>query len=213
MPTRNLRLAWPVSYELKGPDTPNQLAILLHGYQQKGELIMAMLGDCFADDTLVIAPDGPFPTVAQTGAGRRFLGFTWYFFDSEANRYLTPMDQSLDILTELILSLDLGHLPTRVVGFSQGGYLAPFLAQRLPAATQVVGLNCRFRDEVLRGPLPFRLDALHGARDILVDPNRARDCHRAILADGGEGQFRELPQSGHRIDADLRLALKDMLRF
>jgi len=208
MPVRTIQLAWPAAYVLNAPAQPRRLTILLHGYQQSGEILNAALGDCFAPDDIVLAPDGPFPSPALSAQGRRFLGFAWYFFDPARNEYLVSMDQALDFLAALVESLGFANLPTRVVGFSQGGYLAPHLGLRLPATTQVIGVNCRFRDEALRAPLPFRLDAVHGARDNMVDPERARGCHAAILAGGGAGEFVSLPETAHRIDAAVRAAVK-----
>jgi len=105
-----------------------------------------------------------------------------------------------------------GHLPKCIAGYSQGGYLAPFLAKNLSGVSQVIGINGRFRDEQLSGPLPFRLDGVNGEQDAFVDPVRARECHAAIVASGVQGSFIMVPDAGHGIGPGIREAVREHYR-
>ncbi len=210
MPKRTIRFTWDANYEIKEHEDPRELVILLHGYQQSGEVAYRMLESCVGPHACVLAPDAPFPIPQKTTTGYRFA-FTWYFFDPELDVYLYDMSIALDYLLELIRELGMEEIPKKVVGYSQGGYLAPFLALRLKNVEKVVGVNCRFRSEVLRGPLPFSLDAVHGARDVLVDPERAQRCHRELTAQGCRGEFHLLSNSGHGISGEAREVLTRLL--
>ncbi len=211
MPKKPLRLAWNANYELREVQNPKELVILLHGYQQSGELIYRLLEDCVGPDSVVLAPDAPFPIPQKVNKNYQ-IAFTWYFFDPETDTYLYDMSIALDYLHELLAELKLDNLPTRIIGYSQGGYLAPFLGERLPQTKQVIGVNCRFRSEALSCPLPFPLDAIHGEKDVLVDPQRASKCHQQLLSQGCRGEFHLLENSGHGISADVRSTLTSLLK-
>jgi len=211
MPKRTLRLAWNANYELRDIKNPEELVIILHGYQQRGELINRLLEGCVGPNVEVLSPDAPFP-VPQKVNNNYQMAYTWYFFDPETDTYLYDMSIALDYLHELLTDLKLDHLPTRILGYSQGGYLAPFLGERLPQTKQVIGVNCRFRSEALNGPLPFKLDAIHGKKDVLVDPERAVKCHEELITQGCRGEFHLLEESGHGISAEVRSTLTTLLQ-
>ena len=210
MPERRIRPSWTARYSLLNPPGAKRLAILLHGYQQEGAVVFQSLSDCFGEATAVLAPDAPFPVFFGGKNGLR-LGYTWYFFDPATDRYHLDMSQALDVLDELVGALGFAEKPKLVVGYSQGGYLAPFLGERLSGVTQVVGINCRFRSESLSEPLGFRLDGIHGARDQLVDPQRAQRCHRELIERGNRGAFHLLPECGHGVNETVRQRLASIV--
>ncbi|CAM2068910.1 Abhydrolase-2 domain-containing protein [Sulfidibacter corallicola] len=213
MPERNLDLTWRVSYELEGDDS-GEILILLHGFGQRGAVIQTKLQPFLKNmEAMRIAPDAPFPIPEKTAGGFR-LGFTWYFFDPKTGIYHVDMQQAVTQVSALVRAMDWWHRPKRVIGYSQGGYLAPFVGLALERVTQVIGINCRFRAESLTGKLPFRLDAVHGARDLMVDPKRAASCHGEILERGNEGEFHLVEGAGHGIGDDIGRAVeRQILNF
>jgi len=210
MPGRAVRVTLDANYQLIGAGG-ERLIVLLHGFQQDGALIGKLLGPCFGKRDTLLAPDGLFPVPRRTESGFK-PAFGWYFYDPVANRYHVTMDAAVEFLTNLIEGLDLGHLPKCIAGYSQGGYLAPFLAKNLSGVSQVIGINGRFRDEQLSGPLPFRLDGVNGEQDAFVDPVRARECHAAIVASGVQGSFIMVPDAGHGIGPGIREAVREHYR-
>jgi predicted esterase len=103
------------------------------------------------------------------------------------------------MLTQGIEKLGFGGLPLRVIGFSQGGYLAPLVAMKVPSARQVIAVAARFVDEEIEGVPSFRYDNVHGLKDEVVNPAGARKYHGKLLARGGRGEVFEDPESGHRL--------------
>jgi predicted esterase len=209
MPYVDVALDWKVNYRISKSSDPRRLILLLHGFREQGAVLFSRLRSCFREDDLLLAPDAPFPAVMQTAAGL-YQGFSWYFFDAESSTYLTPMEPAVRTLRALVERLQLSALPKWVVGYSQGGYLAPFIADRLERVERVVGLNCRFRDEALRAPLAYRLDGLHGALDETVDPERARRSHAALTLGEGAGEFHSIAGNGHEIGPAMKAELRAM---
>jgi len=211
MPRTRVDITRDLTYLTRPVSQPRRLAILLHGYQQTGATILKLLAACFDSDTTVIAPDGIWPVPFRRGDGYE-LGYAWYFFDPATAVYGVPMEPAVSVLQQLVASLEERDLPKLVVGYSQGGYLAHFLAKSLDRVTRVVGVNCRFRSEVLTDPLPFKLDAVMGLEDQAVDPDRARVCHQEIIARGNTGRFVAVPGATHLIDPPLKQALEGLLK-
>ena len=209
MPRKNLHLTWSAEYLLKGnPDGP--LVILLHGFQQTGKNIYQQLETVLDSKYQVLVPTAPFPVPFKTALGYQ-MGFTWYFYNPATNSYFLDMDFPLNYIKSLVGELDLLKRNTIIIGYSQGGYLAPFLGTKLEKVSQVIGINCRFRDEALPLALPFRLDGIHGKADPLVDPIRAEQCHQAIMERGNRGTFRTLEHAGHEIGQRALKALAEQL--
>lgn len=189
---------------------PKPTVLLLHGYLQCGSSIFKLLDPFIPQSYQVIAPNGLFP-VAR-GVGEHItLRYTWYFFNPATNQYLIDMEQACDYLKHIAESFKLTSAPLIIIGYSQGGYLAPFAAQHLPSTTRVIGINCRFRAENLCNPLSFRLDAIHGLADVLVDPKRARGNHQEILNCGNKGTFHGIPNEGHRFTPAIGRELAQIL--
>jgi predicted esterase len=86
-----------------------------------------------------------------------------------------------------------------VIGYSQGGYLAPKVASALGNVRQVIGVACRFHEDEVEGVPSFRLDAVHGEKDESVDFEPSRESHRALVARGARGEYFSDPASGHRM--------------
>ncbi|MDJ0835107.1 MAG: hypothetical protein QNK37_01240 [Acidobacteriota bacterium] len=210
MPKLSLDLTWDVNYLTRPVDRPKRMVLLLHGFQQTGGTILRLLGGCFDQDTLVVAPNGLFPYPYRSGNGYK-IGYAWYFYDPVTGVYGVTMDPARTMLKKLVNGLGYAHLPKWVAGYSQGGYLAPFVAQDLEGVTRVIGVNSRYRHEVLTEPLPFRLDALHGALDPVVEPEGSQTSHEKVIAAGNRGSFTLVTGAAHKIGDKLRTAFEAMV--
>ena len=210
MPNCSIQLKFAASYEIHYPQQSRQLVILLHGYRGDGDDMMQAFAESLPTDAVILAPNAPFPLIKEQERGHS-IGYTWYFYDSQQNTYFIEMDVAVDYVSKLVTALELSLLPARIIGFSQGGYLAPFAAQSLATTYQVIAVHSRYRSEMLPGQLNFRVDAIHGALDPWVDPQRSQSCHRHLLANGNQGCFRLLPKIGHVVDAEVLRHLKELL--
>ena len=211
MPQTNIDITWRANYVLKQPPQPRELVLLLHGFQQSGETLARLLAEALPEDVAVLAPDGLFPIPVRTPKGYE-LGFTWYFFDPIRQIYHRDMSAALAYLETLLQALQLpGSLPMRVIGYSQGAYLAPHAAACWSQVIQVIGINGRFRSEVIKSALPFRIDGVHGAIDDQVDPQRSQRCFEELQEHGCHGSFTLVPGSGHGISGDIRRKVSQLL--
>lgn len=203
---------------------PSRLILLLHGYEESGERIFRKLEpalDRFFDDALIVAPNGPFPiprraSMPSEGAektGPRYsVGFSWYFYDFVTDEYYIDMAIAIEFLRGIVSKVGAEALPKTLIGFSQGGYLAPFAAAALPGTRQVIGIGARYLDEELPAGAPvFRCDSIHGTEDDRVSFSDSMRSHQNLLARGGRGAFRALQGGGHRIDEAVRLAVRELL--
>ncbi|OFZ55845.1 MAG: hypothetical protein A2428_07480 [Bdellovibrionales bacterium RIFOXYC1_FULL_54_43] len=208
-------------YALRAVANPSSLVLLLHGYLQSGPYLFKKLEPLIPASAIVLAPNAPFPVPVKlkgkpgeipkgTESGFR-LGFSWYFYDPSKDDYYIDMESSVEYLKALVRALGYEELPKILVGYSQGGYVAPFAGQAFRRVTRVLGISCQFLDEEIRGAIPFRMDAIHGLSDDWVDAEVAERSHRALVNRGVEGEFILLRNSGHRITSEMADAISEQL--
>jgi predicted esterase len=209
-------------YVLRRPRAEaSELILILHGYSLSGKIVYDKLAPYCPEDAVLLAPNGPFPLPERKADGSYRVGFSWYFYDpSQGGRYFIDMRVAIGMLRGMIAGLGLEGLPVRIIGFSQGGYLASLAALELAGVRQVIGIASEFlpeeMDEIvarkgLSWPPEFRADAVHGAQDEVVPIGDARPAHEALLARGMRGRFVELAGEGHRLSAGVLEAVRGAL--
>lgn len=191
-------------YFLRDSDTPpRRLVVLLHGYEQSGQKMIEKLQSAIPTDRVILAPNGPFPLPRRTESGYR-MGFSWYFWNPLTDEYYIDMEVAVGMMSELVSRLGYSGLPTTLIGFSQGGYLAPFLAQALPQVDHIIGLGSEYLVDEIPYPVRYRADAVHGAKDEVVSPQNSQKSHAELVRRGAMGEFVLLSETGHRIDASMQ---------
>lgn len=208
--TQEVSLNIPISFLSNGKEEPQRLVLLFHGYRQRAEWIFSELSPCMNEGDLVVAVNGPFPIPRKRG-DRYELDYAWYFFDQINQSYPVSMEPALEAVEELVESNGWDELPKVVIGFSQGGYLTPFLSQRLQRVEKAIGIASRFRSEVLEAPFPCALYNIHGEEDKVVDFARSQKCFQELEAKGVAGRFITIPKLAHDIDENLRGELRKIL--
>jgi predicted esterase len=183
---------------------PRQLFLLLHGYAETGQKILEKLGPALPEDAVVIAPNGPFPINEWVGTDwkerRVKFTFCWHFYEPKTDSYYIPPDTAIAHVCGGLKRLGLLDLPKTIIGFSQGGYLATYIAERLSNVRQVIAIGCEFLPDELKGSVPFRLDGIYGEKDHILSPTKARESHQAILGKTQGGDLFSVPGLGHEID-------------
>lgn len=195
---------------------PKRLYLLLHGYHQCGEDFFQAVEGLIPPDGEVIAPNGPFPLprTFPLDADRKhkelFRAFAWYFYDAKKKRYLIDYGHSATLLANLLEHLKI-ELPVTIVGYSQGGYLGPFAAEKIPTCDHLIGLNCSWRGDKLKAPLKIRIDSINGAEDEVVNPRLAHDRHLDLIAAGAKGEFHLIEKEAHALRSGALKCLKNVL--
>jgi predicted esterase len=187
------------------------LILLLHGLNERGLRIYRKLIKYLPEDAYVLAPNGPYP-IARTKPDRIDFGYSWYFYDRAQGNY--PIDQSwaISVLQELMISKNLNQLPIVIVGFSQGGYLAPVLASKLDLKVEkIIGIGCEFRDQLVPESPSFKLISIHGLDDQTVTPTMAQEQIHLLQKRGVPVSSFLLPDTKHEINTSVALTVKTIL--
>ena len=116
-------------------------------------------------------------------------------------------------LKTLVEKMGLGTLQKIVIGYSQGGYLAPFVAQDLPNVSQVMGLNCQFLDEELLGKWPLEMNLICGEKDEMVDPKNSKNSFDRLISKGARGKFTLVEGASHGLSTGILAEVKKALAF
>lgn len=206
-------MSWPTEVVWAGAQK-GPVVLLLHGYLQTAEKITSLLQSAFSDDFQILAVSAPFPVMRRRD--ERFeMGYSWFFFNPQTQEYLIRREFALEFVLGVVNELGLLAQIKKVVGYSQGGYLAPFIAQELPEVSQIVGLSCRFRHEdFVNGPsVSFRWDQVHGLQDQVVDPVTAKESHIKLVQAGFKGEFAGLDGIGHEINEQVLLQTRRLIQI
>jgi predicted esterase len=179
-----------------------QAYLLLHGLQERGRRIFRKLSPYLPEGSLILSPDAPFPYER---------GFTWYFFDRATQTYQVPMSEAIGKLKIYLEEKNPENLPLTVIGFSQGGYLAPVLAHELSNVKLVMGLGCEFRNNLIPDSFSLPLLGLHGEDDKIVPPAWAREQIQKLKERHIDCKFSLVPETGHEINSRMGLAVKKAL--
>ena len=149
------------------PPEPKSVVLLLHGLNERGLRIYRKLINYLPTDSYVMAPNAPFP-LPRMKVNRLDFGYTWYFYDKFTDTYLVDQALSLSLLKDLLVRANPNHLPVTVIGFSQGGYLAPLVGFENKDVKDVIGIGCEFRSHFFDQVPNFELHAVHGADDTII---------------------------------------------
>lgn len=240
------RFETDVTWEVRVPDAPDgSVLVALHGMGQSAAQ--------FADEALAVAPpattllvpEGPYPFEKRRpgAAGPPERGNAWYVWTGDSAAFTESMEHvgrwllrtlevQLDAVPRWVAARDGASRPgfaldaarVALLGYSQGGYLAGFVALRNPRSFRALVVAAgRLKDEVLADAAPaaaatgLRVLDVHGEHDEAVRPEPCRASAERLAALGVAVDFRTYP-CGHRVlreptaQADVRAFLAETLR-
>jgi predicted esterase len=200
----------PIQYQWRHPAHAKELIILLHGYQERADRMAKLILPYVPSEAAVLIPNGPFP-VPRLKENQIKEGYSWYFYNTQTKTMVVPPDAAVSMIVQILVSQNATNLPIRIVGFSQGGYFATILAQRIPNVRQVIAIAAGFPERYIKAKPAFRIDAVHGALDKICDFETAKNEHKALKAKHWSGDFIALPNSEHRIDDEVQVTVAKLL--
>jgi len=195
---------------IKEVENPRQVILLLHGFNERGRRIFRRLLPYLPSDATIIAPNGPFPLPRQK-EDRLDFGYAWYFFDKHQQKYLINQDLPKSWLKGLLQQKGLDSIPLTIIGFSQGGYLAPLLGYDLPQTEVVIGIGCEFRPHLVTSNPNFKLIAIHGGKDEIIAPQSALNDIEKLREKGIHCAWNLLPDTGHEINSQVGIVIQEIL--
>lgn len=196
--------------EIRSGSDDGEYAILLHGYGQSGVDIIQSLKDYLPDRWTLLAPNAPFPFY---NSRLKKLLYSWYFFDPEIQEFVVSRQAAKDMLKQLIQTQVPKNKKWYVLGYSQGGYMAPFVADLAidthGCPEQVVLLNGRLRhEELATSHLKFPIVCIHGEKDETVEYANAKLSAEKMQASNWKIDFQTIKDSSHELDGKILEYLK-----
>jgi predicted esterase len=209
----NLTTPHEFNFISRRPPEIKSIILLLHGLDERGLRIYRKLIRFLPQDAWILAPDGPFP-LPRVKSEKIDYGFYWYYFNRFTQNYDVPPETALHLLTGLLEKASLAspiNTPIKLIGFSQGGYLAPALGYRYPGIKEVIGIGCEFRAHLFQDYLPFKLTGLHGDRDHLVPVNSAYQAIQELRQKGFNVDWHSLAGVAHEISPEVGQKIQEIL--
>lgn len=206
---QNIPLNQKVCY-LGNQENPKKVYLLLHGFSLTGQFMIDFFKSILKDDELLIAPNAPFPAPVQTKSGYK-EGYSWYFFDSKKSHYYIDYQSAYACLHSLLL--DYKKVETTIIGYSQGGYLAPYFAAKYQEQLnikQVITLGASRRVDYIPEKLDFDLYCINGSFDTIVEYKKALELLEPMLKRARRSKQVTIEQA-HRLNPDYLNALKELL--
>lgn len=212
MPTNKLTLNLKHDHEVivENKGTPNKVFLLLHGYLLDGKYLFETLKDIIPNNSMIIAPNGPF-MVPVKKKDEFHAKFAWYFFDPAKKNYYINFDPAADYLKQIVETYNTDSLPVHIIGYSQGGYLAPRAAEEIPHTKSVLGIACTFREGRYEYQPNIIYNQINSIDDPIVEIEGSRTEFEKLKALGNKGELVELSGTGHKIDQTYLVAIKNYL--
>lgn len=190
-------------------DNPKEVILLLHGLGERGKRIFRKLLPFLPKEALIIAPNGPFPIQRNKQKTVEF-GHSWYFYDKIEKKYFINQDLAKYWLRDLLKIENPDSLPVTIIGFSQGGYLAPLAGKEIKETKLIIGLCCEFRTTLIHEKLPYEMVAVHGENDEIIPPSMAQN-EIALLKNIGINVDFHSVKGGHEITSEMGKVVQDIL--
>ena len=198
----------PISFYFEKNKSPDKkLLIFLHGYTDSAASFLKRAYDGSGLDYDCLAPNGPFPVPVSTEKGYK-EAYSWYFEDHSIGRTIIPKEVTIKILVSLIYKLGLEKHRKTIVGFSQGGFLAPKLAEQLLHVDKIIGIGSDYRKDLYENIKNIKVFGIHGVLDSVVPYQKSFDHYHERAFQGGE--FSSIPNMDHKINDS---AKAELLRF
>lgn len=190
---------------------PQRLFLLLHGFSQRGEKLLKKLSPILPQDAVVLSPNAPFPAPFKVDNGY-LEAYAWYFYLAKENRFVIPPGPAIKALKNLIRKLGFQNLPTTIIGFSQGGYLAPVLAKEIPVE-EIISVSADYLAKYYSKEDKFKLHAIHGAKDEVSPIEVSKKNLEGLKRDLGiNADFYELPNTRHEVDDEAVRVIAQILK-
>ncbi len=208
--TQEISTKLPITYFYEKRNS-EKLLIFLHGYTDSAS---AFLRKTYDDDLGLdyLAPNGPFPVPVRTDQGFK-EAFSWYFEDHSIKRILIPKQVSIQIIKELLKELNIQDQPKMIIGYSQGGFLAPILARELSHVEKIIGIGCGYPEASYEHLKNLKVYGIHGVLDEVVNYENSKKEFSSLLNTGGSGEWTSIRDMHHSPNDEVKKILKNYINL
>ena len=202
-------------YVMRRGEPTQPTYVLLHGYMQSADDIVAALEPIVPATASLLAIDAPMANTKNPARSNE-LGHFWFPLNAVPSEVAAFAGTATDYVTSVVS--DAADAPSSnhvLVGFSQGGTIAALAAMQLPGVQRVVTIFSPL------GALRWALDAgtqLTGElvavvreHDDFLDPAQVRADLHALRAAGVRVTVHVVPGRAHAIDPDCLSAVAPYL--
>ncbi|MGK0367136.1 MAG: putative esterase [Thermoproteota archaeon] len=176
----------------------NKVVLLLHGFRQTNSWIYKSLESSIPDEYTILSINAPF-LIPRRNPNLMTKSYAWYFFNDQKTEYLITMDKGVSIIKQM---LEIYTSPSDCIipiGFSQGGYIAPFYALEDDRVPFLIQISARLRSKICDNKMNFKVYALHGEKDHIISLERSQQCFNEF-SKINEGEFHVLQDMDHEIN-------------
>lgn len=197
------------------PERAWPLVIALHGMGHSEDLMRRYMGELLDRPWIWVFPRGPHPFEMRQPERVR-IGYAWYLYTGDQAELRASMKTTTQYLMDLqdLVRKDFPISESIVVGFSQGGYLAGYVAphhpERFRGAASIGGrLKWEFMDDAPdTSKKQVALAQFHGAKDENVAASLAHEGADKCRELGYEDvEYFEDEDAGHEVSPRLAAAL------
>lgn len=209
-------LVFPPAKPTQGP-APVLLA--LHGMSMSGASLLRKLQPLEVPSMRLVLPDGPHRHEIRR-PDRIRTGHSWYIYNGDQEQFREELECSEGDLLRIIEEVDREYAVdwkrSVVLGFSQGGYLAGFLASRNPerfAGAIIASARLKHEflvDQISRGELPSYL-FVYSQADKHLPSNSLEDGISQLRNVSSDVQVK-LHEDGHRLSESALGHIAEWLR-
>lgn len=190
----------------------DRLFLFLHGYAENADIFYKRVSKVFTPKHRSLFLNGSFPIPTIRGDVVLYQ-YAWYFYNTIENKYYVDFNTPVASIKKLLESLKISEkTKITVIGYSQGGYLAPFLAAAIPAVDKVIAINASIREDKLLGELNFHLDQIHAINDERVDFDLAKERFEKLSKRLPSSNWIEMPNETHLLSANILETLEKTLQ-
>ena len=185
------------------------LLLGLHGMAQDSSRMVQKLDFLRQQGVGLILPSGPYPMEVRGRSGVR-QGHAWYIFTGDQPEFKASMEKSENDLLGLIeivqKEIDNPNIPWDLLGFSQGGYLAGFMALRHPelfrsCVIASARLKYEFLEQELESQPNVQMLFLHDKNDPLTKSEPVEESQK-ILERAGVISSIQWHDEGHTLGTE-----------
>lgn len=209
--TTQIDLQLPASYLFEECKKSEKGLLVLHGFTDHAKAVRKrLLGTDPVPGFSVLTPNGLFPCPHKSGNAFK-EAYAWYFRDPLSGNQMISPEFAAESLLKLISQLGLSHLQWTLLGFSQGGFFAPFLVRAGLPANKIISVGAAYRPEAYEGLKSVEVHALHGEKDVIVPFETAKVSFKVLQEMGYGRHFYSLPNVGHTVDCLGRDQIRTLL--
>lgn len=204
----------PFDYISVGNKDAKETLLVLHGFAQNCDQAKADIVDKLSKKVQqkykIIIPNGilPIPKIRPNNIQYRY---SWYFYDSQKQQYYIDMSAPIEAIRNFLKNDSIDAKNVTVLGYSQGGYLAPILASSIAGIKTSIAINANTRVDKLGTNLDFTHISLHNEADPVVDFANSYKSYKDLKTKIKDARYISFEISSHEIVPQNIEAINDLL--